>query len=860
MPSGRCSRRSPWPSSAPAPDRAASASGWSARCSGRPASGGSGWSTRAIPRSPGGRACPTWRRWTSPPTWSCSASATAGWWSSSRRPPRPGRRGAVVFGSAHGPGVRDALRRVARDAGMALCGAGCMGFWNVRGGLRALGYVERDALPVGPVSLVTHSGSVFSTLLRTRLHLGFDLAVSSGQELVTTTADYVDHVVDRTETRVLALVLETVRDGGRLRHSLRRAREAGHRGRAAAGGRLAARVRPGRRPLRGGRRATRPPGRRWPRTSPGTWSATSPSSPTRSPCWPRRAAAGPGRGLATVHDSGAERSLVADLAHALAVPFARPHRRHPGAAGGPAGRRAGAGEPAGRLGRRRGHPRALRRLPGRRGRRPGGRRDGAGGRPGAGVRRRHGVPRRRAGRGRRDRPAAGRAHRPARGRRRGGRRPPPRRGRAGARGLPQRPAGAAATCSARDRGPPPRGHRRRRRPGGPAGAGGSAASPLDSRRGRARCCADYGIADARASGPRRSAEEAVAAADEIGWPVVLKTAAPGLGHRSDVGGVRAGSGRPRPRWRRRTHDLAARLGPAVTVHREVPAGRGDLGGPGARPAARADGRGGRRWRAGRAARRPGGRRCRRCRPPARAGSSTGCGCGRCSTAGAAAAPADLEALADAGGGRVPARPRARRRPRGARPQPGDRRARRGDRGGRPRAPPPTRRPRRPRRPRRQGEPHARAERGRPADPRPGPGLHRHADPPRGGGRARRAASSTRASRTSTTRTRCAAGSTRPTCRPRWVAPASPRCSRCSCRSRSAASPTVSPGSCTPLPSGGWRSPPRSSSSAGCDRRWPATGTSATPSPRSSPAATSARWRRPRGATATTTSSTAPSGT
>ena len=138
-----------------------------------------------------------------------------------------GAGGAVVFGSAHADGVRDELRRVATDAGMALVGAGCMGFWNVRRGVRAMGYTERDDLPVGPVSLVTHSGSVFSTLLRTRLHLGFDLAVSSGQELVTTTADYVDHLVERGETRVLALVLETIRGGDRLRWSLRRARETG---------------------------------------------------------------------------------------------------------------------------------------------------------------------------------------------------------------------------------------------------------------------------------------------------------------------------------------------------------------------------------------------------------------------------------------------------------------------------------------------------------------------------------------------------------------------------------------------------------------------------------------------------------
>ena len=51
---------------------------------------------------------------------------------------------------------------------------------------------------------------MFSALLRTRRALGYTLAVSSGQELVTTTADYLDYVLEQTDTRVLALVLETV--------------------------------------------------------------------------------------------------------------------------------------------------------------------------------------------------------------------------------------------------------------------------------------------------------------------------------------------------------------------------------------------------------------------------------------------------------------------------------------------------------------------------------------------------------------------------------------------------------------------------------------------------------------------------
>jgi acyl-CoA synthetase (NDP forming) len=229
--------------------------------------------------------------------------------------------GAVVFGSAHAAGVRDQLRDIATDADMALVGAGCMGFWNVRRGIRAMGYTERDDMRTGPVSLITHSGSVFSTMLRTRLHLGYDLVVSSGQELVTTTADYVDHLVEHSDTQVLGLVLETIRGGDRLRWSLRRARQAGLEvvllpvGHSPLGSAMVA-AHSG--AVAGGS---------------GAWEALADDvaghlvgdlaelADTLALLASRRRPR-PGGALATVHDSGAERSLVADLAHQLGVPFA----------------------------------------------------------------------------------------------------------------------------------------------------------------------------------------------------------------------------------------------------------------------------------------------------------------------------------------------------------------------------------------------------------------------------------------------------------------------------------------------------------------------------------------------------------
>src|SRR5207245_3779523 len=60
----------------------------------------------------------------------------------------------------------------------------------------------------------------------------------------------------------------------------------------------------------------------------------------------------------------------------------------------------------------------------------------------------------------------------------------------------------------------------------------------------------------------RSQDEALAAADLIGWPVALETAATGVTHKSDVGGVQLGLTGP-DALRDAYRELAARLGPEV---------------------------------------------------------------------------------------------------------------------------------------------------------------------------------------------------------------------------------------------------------------------------------------------------------
>jgi len=143
-----------------------------------------------------------------------------------------GARGAVIFASAHddggedeGPELTERLATVARRAGMVVCGPNCMGFVDVERRLRALAFEEREDLEPGPITWLSHSGSAFSALLHNHRGIRFNLAVSTGQELTTTMADYLGYALDRPTTGVVALFLETVRDPATFRSAIAAAAE-----------------------------------------------------------------------------------------------------------------------------------------------------------------------------------------------------------------------------------------------------------------------------------------------------------------------------------------------------------------------------------------------------------------------------------------------------------------------------------------------------------------------------------------------------------------------------------------------------------------------------------------------------------
>ena len=330
------------------------------------------------------------------------------------------------------------------------------------------------------------------------------------------------------------------------------------------------------------------------------------------------------RGVASVHDSGGERALFVDVAHDLGVPFAAISEATRATIDGHARPGPRRGEPARRLGdghRRRPDLPRVAPGPARRSRH---RRDGVrGGSHAAGRALRRGLPpggaamcsrpptsrsacsptSRAPWRSRRPRTCATAGSRCWRARRRGS----PRsglllahRGRTGARRRSEAPAPVA-----------------RRGARALARRGSRAASQVTELEGLA-LLADYGVPVIRRRARRRAPTTRVAAAAALGFPVVLKTAAPGVQHKSDVGGVQAGP-RRRGRGARGLRRRGRPARPEVVVGPDgARRGRGRARHR-ARPAVRPAGaRGGRRRPRGAAARPARWRSRRWTRPRARA--------------------------------------------------------------------------------------------------------------------------------------------------------------------------------------------------------------------------------------------------
>jgi acyl-CoA synthetase (NDP forming) len=125
------------------------------------------------------------------------------------------------------PPLQQRLADMARAAGIHICGINGMGFYNLEQQLY-VGIFPRAAHIIhGGISYIAQSGSAFTTLCHNGCRLGFNLCASAGNEMTTTVADYMDWCLERESTQAIGLFLETVRDPQRFVAALRKANARG---------------------------------------------------------------------------------------------------------------------------------------------------------------------------------------------------------------------------------------------------------------------------------------------------------------------------------------------------------------------------------------------------------------------------------------------------------------------------------------------------------------------------------------------------------------------------------------------------------------------------------------------------------
>lgn len=142
-----------------------------------------------------------------------------------------GAKSAVIFDSCHGETAAGQpllprLKAIAAEANLPVCGGSGMGFITTRTGAVASFYGAGHLKP-GGISLIAHSGSVFTVLGMNDPRFRFDLMASPGQEIGATIDEYIAYAAGRETTKAIAVFMEAARNPEGLVAALKLARARG---------------------------------------------------------------------------------------------------------------------------------------------------------------------------------------------------------------------------------------------------------------------------------------------------------------------------------------------------------------------------------------------------------------------------------------------------------------------------------------------------------------------------------------------------------------------------------------------------------------------------------------------------------
>lgn len=122
------------------------------------------------------------------------------------------------------------LQRIAREEGIRIVGPNCNGIYNAHLPL-SIGFNTSHAKrqPAGGISIFSHSGALFDAMAGrlAKLGAGLSLFASAGNEADLSVLDYMEYALSHQPTRVIALLIDSLEDGARFRRLALAAHEAG---------------------------------------------------------------------------------------------------------------------------------------------------------------------------------------------------------------------------------------------------------------------------------------------------------------------------------------------------------------------------------------------------------------------------------------------------------------------------------------------------------------------------------------------------------------------------------------------------------------------------------------------------------
>ena len=110
------------------------------------------------------------------------------------------------------PPLKERIQHRVQETGMLVCGANGMGFYNFADRVTIGGFATRPNHIAGNVALISHSGSGMAGIMDSDERINFNLTVSAGPELSVGMHDYLDFALEMPTTEVVGLFMETVRE------------------------------------------------------------------------------------------------------------------------------------------------------------------------------------------------------------------------------------------------------------------------------------------------------------------------------------------------------------------------------------------------------------------------------------------------------------------------------------------------------------------------------------------------------------------------------------------------------------------------------------------------------------------------